>query len=186
MKSELTVRLAARLSALRAARGWTLDQLAAASGVSRAALSRLENAEVSPSADVLYRLSAAHDMTLSRLMSMMEDGFAAQVRRDDQALWRDGEAGLSRRIVSPPAPALAGEVVECKITPGTHWVQEAPEVAGMEHHLIMLTGYMHAVVDSEAHYLAPGDVLRYREHGETRFVTAKGQGAKFMLCKIST
>lgn len=98
---------------------------------------------------------------------------------------RDGEAGLSRRVVSPGAAALAGEVVECKITPGTHWVQEKPDVPGQEHHLIMLTGYMHAVIDDEAHYLAPGDALRFREHGETRFVTAKGQGAKFMLCRIS-
>lgn len=84
MKSDLTVRLAARLSALRAARGWTLDQLAGASGVSRAALSRLENAEVSPSADVLHRLARAHEMTLSRLMSLVEDGFAALVPRDEQ------------------------------------------------------------------------------------------------------
>ena len=66
MKSELTVRLAARLSALRAARGWTLDQLAAASGVSRAALSRLENAEVTdPGVDLMRRIAGELGVTLS-------------------------------------------------------------------------------------------------------------------------
>ncbi|MEG1117678.1 MAG: helix-turn-helix transcriptional regulator, partial [Janthinobacterium sp.] len=39
-------RLAARLKQLRVERGWSLDQLAGASQVSRATLSRLENGEV--------------------------------------------------------------------------------------------------------------------------------------------
>jgi transcriptional regulator with XRE-family HTH domain len=37
-------RLAERLRALRGERGWSLDELARRSGVSRATLSRLENA----------------------------------------------------------------------------------------------------------------------------------------------
>ena len=53
MSDTLTSRLSRRLAQLRAERGLTLDQLASASGVSRAALSRLEKAEVSPTAEVL-------------------------------------------------------------------------------------------------------------------------------------
>lgn len=185
MKSDLTVRLAGRLSELRAARGWTLDQLSNASGVSRAALSRLENAEVSPSADVLSRLAVAHDMTLSRLFSLIEDGYAVHIRRDDQAVWRDGETGLAKRIVSPATAALAGEVLECRMTPNTEMIQDAPEVIGQEHHLIMLTGYMRVELEGEAYQLGPGDALRYREHGEVKFLTAKGQGAKFYLCSVT-
>lgn len=185
MKSDLTVRLAGRLSEMRAARGWTLDQLSAASGVSRAALSRLENAEVSASADVLARLAVAHGMTLSRLFSMIEDGYAAHVRRDDQAVWRDGETGLAKRIVSPATAALAGEVVECKMTPNSEMIQDAPEVQGQEHHLVMLSGYMRVELEGEAYQLGPGDALRYRDHGEVRFLTAKGQGARFILCSVT-
>ena len=39
--------------------------------VSRASLSRLENAEVSPTASVLGRLCAAYGLTMSRLMRGM-------------------------------------------------------------------------------------------------------------------
>lgn len=185
MKSDLTVRLAGRLSALRAARGWTLDQLAAASGVSRAALSRLENAEVSPSADVLSRLAVAHEMSLSRLFAMIEDGFSAHVTRDEQAVWRDGETGLAKRFVSPAAAALAGEVMECKLTPNSEMVQDSPDVVGQEHHLILLTGQMHVNLDGSGYDLGPGDALRYREHGQVRLITDRGQGAKFMLVSVS-
>ncbi|SMX50513.1 helix-turn-helix transcriptional regulator [Maliponia aquimaris] len=186
MKSDLTVRLAGRLSALRAARGWTLDQLAAASGVSRAALSRLENAEVSPSADVLSRLAKAHDMTLSRLFAMIEDGFSAHVTRDEQPVWRDGETGLAKRFVSPAAAALAAEVVECKMTPNTDMVQDAPEVVGQEHHLLLLSGNLQVRIEGAGYTLAPGDALRYREHGEVRLSTDRAQGAKFMLVRVTT
>ncbi|KUF11801.1 helix-turn-helix domain-containing protein [Pseudoponticoccus marisrubri] len=185
MKSDLTLRLADRLSKLRAAKGWTLDQLAATSGVSRAALSRLENAEVSPSADVLDKLAGAHDMSLSRLLFTVEDGFAAHVRRDTQSVWRDQATGYVRRTVSPGAAALAGEIVECRLPPGTAVIQESPAVAGQEHHLVILSGYMRVELDGETHDLAPGDVLRYRQHAGVRFVTAKGQGAKYMICLVT-
>ena len=49
---DLDRRIAQRLKALRLARGWSLDELAGMAGVSRATLSRLENAEVSPTASV--------------------------------------------------------------------------------------------------------------------------------------
>ncbi len=52
-------RIAQRLKGLRAERGWSLDELAGRSSVSRATLSRLENAEVSPTANVLGKLCAA-------------------------------------------------------------------------------------------------------------------------------
>jgi transcriptional regulator with XRE-family HTH domain len=52
--------LAERLAALRLAAGWSLDELATRSGVSRATLSRLERAETSPTATLLSRLARAH------------------------------------------------------------------------------------------------------------------------------
>lgn len=44
---EIETRLAHRLASLRAERGWSLDELAQKSGVSRASLSRIEKGEVS-------------------------------------------------------------------------------------------------------------------------------------------
>ena len=90
-------RIARRLKALRAERGWSLDELAGRSEVSRASLSRIENAEVSPTASVLGKLCAAYDLPMSRLMHMVEDDFAPLVRRDRQPLWTDPATGFRRR-----------------------------------------------------------------------------------------
>src|SRR5215510_865195 len=96
-------RIAQRLKSLRGERGWSLDELAKRSTVSRATLSRLENAEVSPTASVLGKLCAAHGLTLSRLMRMVEEDFPPLVRRDAQPVWIDPENGFRRRSISPPA-----------------------------------------------------------------------------------
>ena len=92
-------RLAHRLKELRGARGWTLDELAARTAVSRATLSRLENAEVSPTASVLGRLSAAYGLTMSRLLTPIEAAFAPLVRSHAQEVWEDPETGFRRRII---------------------------------------------------------------------------------------
>lgn len=185
MTTELTSRLADCLAALRSGKGWTLDQLAGQSGVSRAALSRLENAEVSPSADVLARLAGAYEMTPSRLLGMVEEGFAAHILRDDQAILRDPASGYMRRAVSPASHALAGEIQECRLQPGSLWVQEEPAIPGQEHHVIMLTGAIQAEIEGRVFDLSAGDSLRFRPHGAVRLSTAKGQGAKYMLCLVS-
>jgi len=79
--NETEQRLAARLKQLRVEQGWSLDQLASASQVSRATLSRLENGEVSPTTSVLGKLCAAYGLAMSRLLRMVEDDFPPLLRR---------------------------------------------------------------------------------------------------------
>ena len=171
--------LAERLRALRVARGWSLDALASRSGVSRAALSRLENGETSPTAAVLGRLCAAHGLTLSRLMRLVEDGFAPLVRPADQPVFVDAAAGFTRRAISPPARDLEGEALEVRLEPGARIDYAAPPVAGLEHHLYLLEGALTLTVDGRAWSLGPGDCLRYRLHGASAFAT--DVGARYVL-----
>src|SRR6266702_8194981 len=122
--------IAQRLKGLRAERGWSLDELARRSNVSRATLSRLENAEVSPTTSVLGKLCAAYSLTMSRLMHMVKDDFAPLIRLSMQPVWIDQSSGFRRRSVSPPAQALAGEVLECELEPGTHITYDRPPRSG--------------------------------------------------------
>jgi len=124
--------IAQRLKALRAERGWSLDELARRCDVSRATLSRLENAEVSPTASVLGKLCAAYGLTMSRLMHLVEDDFAPLIRRDAQAVWTDPTVGFRRRSVSPPARTLAGEAIECELGPGARITYDHPPRPGLE------------------------------------------------------
>lgn len=184
MDDTLAARLAERLRKLRQERGYSLDSLADLSGVSRATLSRLENAETSPTAEMLSKLCTAYAMTLTRLLSMVEDGYAPLLRRAAQPLWTDTATGFRRRAVSPPASDLAAEVVECTLDPGAGIDYAAPPVNGLEHHLVMLEGGLELSVDGTVHELGAGDCLRYRLFGASRFRASPDTGARYILVLV--
>jgi len=174
--------IAQRLKSLRAERGWSLDELARRSNVSRATLSRLENAEVSPTASVLGKLCAAYGLTMSRLMHMVEDDFIPLVRRSAQLVWTDPTGGFRRRSVSPPAQGLAAEVLECELEPGMRITYDSPPRSGLEHHLLLIEGQLEVNVDGRTYDLRPGDCLRYQLFGPSAFVTSEKCSARYILC----
>lgn len=182
--SAIERKIACRLRELRAERSWSLDELARRSKVSRATLSRLENAEVSPTASVLGKLCAAYGMTLSRLMHMVEDQFAPLVRRRSQPVWEDATAGYRRRSVSPPAHTLAGEALECELKPGTRIAYDDSPRPGLEHHLILIDGQLQLTVDGQTYDLKSGDCLRYQLFGASTFVTPEKLGARYVLFMV--
>jgi len=179
--ASLDLRLARRLRGLRRARGWSLDDLAARAGVSRATLSRLENAAASPTAQVLGRIAAAHGLALSRLMLMVEERAAPLIPAADQPVWTDPETGFRRRAVSPPAAGLAGEAIEGRLPPGARIAYPAPPRPGLEHHLLLREGWLTVTLDDAAHALAPGDALRYRLFGPSAFETPADSGARYLM-----
>lgn len=182
--SELDRRIAQHLRALRLERGWSLDLLAQKSGVSRATLSRLENADVSATASVLGRLSTAYGITASRLLRMAEDHVPAVVPRSGQSVWTDPETGFERRSVSPPSAGFAAEAIEGRIPPGIRIAYERPPRPGLEHHLLLLDGALTVTVDGCRHDLDPGDCLRYRLHGASLFETGPDRAARYLIFMV--
>jgi transcriptional regulator with XRE-family HTH domain len=175
------IRLAERLRALRRARGWSLDELCALSGVSRASLSRIENGEVSPTASVLGRVAGAHRTTVSRLLADMEGDAPALVRRAEQLEWTDPATGFLRRSVSPPSLEFDCELLHCELPAGARIDYPLPPRLGLEHHLYLMDGALELTIDGAVHHLRPGDCLRYKLMGASRFVATGPQPARYIL-----
>ena len=62
-----------RLRGERRARNWPIERLAAASGVSRAMISKIENAQVSPSLATLSRLAEALEVPITSLFQGLDE-----------------------------------------------------------------------------------------------------------------
>ncbi|WP_226621054.1 helix-turn-helix domain-containing protein [Alloyangia pacifica] len=183
---DLTARLARRLAALRAEAGLTLDQLAERSSISRAALSRFEKGETSPTAEVLGKLCLPYGLSMSRLMAMVEEGFTAHVPAADQPEWADAATGFTRRVISPAATGLAAEMLHCALQPGAEIAYDASPVPGLEHHLHLLSGKLRVEVEGVPHELAAGDTLRYRLEGPSRFTAlSKKKPAQYVLVLVT-
>ena len=142
-------RLAARLAELRIEQGWSLEDLARRTDISRSTLSRLERGEISPTATLLGKLCTAYERTMSRLLAEVESEPPQVLRADEQAVWRDETSGYTRRSVSPPTPACAGEVVEATLRPGADIAYDQPPVPGLEQHLWVHDGALEVTANGQ-------------------------------------
>ncbi|MEU1468989.1 XRE family transcriptional regulator [Streptomyces sp. NPDC005761] len=161
--------LAARLGGLRGERGWSLDELARRSGLSRSTLSRLERGELSPTAAQLGRLCSVYERTMSRLLQEVEAQPPQLVPAESQTVWRDEATGFVRRSVSPPHAGLRAEVIEGILGPDADIAYEGPPVPELEQHIWVLEGTLEVAVDDTVHTVGPGDCLRFRLRGPSRF-----------------
>lgn len=155
--------IGARVRALRADRGLTLDGLAARSGVSRAMISRIERGEANPTAQLLARLCGALDCTLSSFFAFGEEAGSSLSRQAGQRVWRDPETGYQRRSVSPPGMPSRVEIVAVEFPPGAR-VAYPPETAreGMTQHVWLFSGQLELIMPDTVHRLSPGDCLFMR------------------------
>ncbi|GAA2459584.1 XRE family transcriptional regulator [Streptomyces glaucus] len=177
-------RLGARLAELRAERGWSLEELAQRSGVSRSTLSRAERAETSPTAALLNRLCAVHGRTMSQLLGEVETRPAPLVRAAEQPVWEDRDSGFVRRSVSPPHAGLRGELVEGRLAAGADIAYDRPPVPGLEQHIWVLEGALHVTAQDVVHRLGAGDCLRLRVWGPVRFRCPGPAGARYVLAVV--
>ncbi|MCX7565400.1 XRE family transcriptional regulator [Sulfitobacter sp. F26169L] len=63
------VDLGARVRELRKARGWTLEQAATQAGLARSTLSKIENAQMSPTYDALKKLAVGLEISVPQLFT---------------------------------------------------------------------------------------------------------------------
>lgn len=153
--------LGLRIKALRGQIHMTIDQLAAASGVSRAMISRIERAESSATAQLLARLAGGLGVSLSTLFAPAEPVASALARRDEQPVWRDPATGYRRRSVSPAAANGILDLVEVELPAGA-LVPFGPQATSFDQLVWLQAGRLTMTVDGEAFPLEPGDCLHMR------------------------
>lgn len=177
-------RIANQLFLLRSKQGLSLEDVAQKSGISRATLSRIENADVSPTAETLSALSTTFGMPLSRLIAATEDSFPALIPFDDQQETTDPGTSLTRRGVSPVSPDLLASVEEAHLPPGNHVKMANNSKPAQEIHLIVLDGALTVSLDDEEHNLTSGDCLRYKAHRTAIIQTPPSRGARFLKIRV--
>ncbi len=96
---ELNASVALHVRALRTGRGWSLDELAGRSGVSKGMLVQIEGARTNPSIGTLARVADAFGVTVARLLEPAADR-STHVTDFDEApvLWRGGRGGTARLL----------------------------------------------------------------------------------------
>lgn len=147
-----------RVRASRIDLGWTLDQLAQRSGVSRRMLVNVEQGSTNPSIATLLRLSDALGIGLPALVDTGDDGANAVVIHRDgvaAAMWTSA-AGGSAVMVAGTSPPDVTELWDWRLGPGDTYRSEAHRT-GTRELLLVLSGTVELVVGEAEHRLKSGD-----------------------------
>ena len=165
---DLSARLAQRLRLERDSRGWSLADLAERSGVSKATISKIERAEVSPTAVVLVRLASAFDLTLAGLMLRAEGERDRLSRASEQPVWRDPETGyLRKQVFNRPDHPL--EIVKVELPARQHVTLPTSSYAHIRQAVWVQSGSLVIAEGGERHVLGAGDCLGFGPPAETTF-----------------
>ena len=115
--TDLAGALARILQSLRAERGWSLDQLALRSGVSKGVLVALEQGRSNPNLATLARIGDAFGVPVTRLLDVPDEP-VVRITGPDQArvLWR-GEEGGTGTIIAATEPPWASELWRWTVQP---------------------------------------------------------------------
>jgi transcriptional regulator with XRE-family HTH domain len=165
MTTDAPALLARRIALERTARDWSLADLAARSGVSKAAISKIERQEMSPTAVTLVRLAGAFDLTLAGLLVRAE-GANRLSRAATQPVWQDPETGYRRRqVFAHHGHPL--ELVQIDLPAGKSVTLPASSYAHIRQTIWVQQGDLVITEAGERHALQAGDCLGFGTPSET-------------------
>ncbi len=162
-------RLGVRVRDLRKDRGLTLEELAAASGVSRAMISKLERGEKNPTLVIAARLAEGLGVSLSRLAGVEERREVVVVPRERRPVLRDPETGFERQSLSPTFAGRGVEFLRNVVPQGSTSGDFPPHRKGVEEHLVVERGELEATLGGERYVLREGDALFFEADVPHRF-----------------
>jgi XRE family transcriptional regulator, regulator of sulfur utilization len=174
--ADLARRVGVQLREKRKARGLSLDELAAASGVSRAALSQIELYKSNPSLGVLWKIAVGLGIPFSELMGGQGQGVSVLRRADAQVL-RSADGKMESRPLSPAGSNPWVELYELRLAARASHASD-PHATGTREIVVVLSGSLNLRVGAEVYELAPGDSISFRadvEHAYENPGTSEGR-----------
>src|SRR5215472_4924832 len=149
--------LGGRVKNLRASRGWSLESLANASGVSRSMLSQIEREQANPTLAVTLRIARAFGLTLGELIEMPGASSAVTViRANDHTYHYRSDKDCRIRTLSPLNLEKDVEFYEVRLQPGGA-LRSSPHFEGTREFLTLQKGRLRIESANDAEELNPGD-----------------------------
>src|SRR5690242_19026883 len=158
----ITQHLGDRVRQLRAERGWSLQTLAGASGVSRSMLSQIEREQANPTLAVTLRIAQAFGMSLGELLEVPGASSAVTViRANDHAYHYRSDKFCKVRTLSPLNLEKDVEFYLVQLETGGA-LRSAAHFGGTREFLTVQKGQVRVESAGDTEDLGPGDSASYR------------------------
>ncbi len=154
--------LGRRVKKLRGDCGWSLDNLAQASGVSRSMLSEIEREKANPTHAVTYRIASAFGLGIAELIESSEKLAAIQVvRASDRGQVYRSDKNCQIRTLSPLNLEKDVEFYEVTVRKKGE-LRSTPHYEGTREFLTVEKGTIRLESSDDAAELGVGDSATYR------------------------
>jgi transcriptional regulator with XRE-family HTH domain len=147
--------VAHNLRRLRSAREMSLDQLASAAGVSRAAVAQIESSRGNPTIGVLFRVASGLGVPFAELLVGPHDPVGVLRRSDAQVLY-SADRQLESRPLTRAGSLGGGEIYELRLAPHAKHRSD-PHARRTREVVVVVTGELRLHVGAVQHDLGPGD-----------------------------
>lgn len=172
--------LGERVKQERQARGWTLDELAKASGVSRRMVVNVEQGGANPSVGTLLRFSGALGIGLPALVEPPARTNAKLTPAGQGAVLWTGTSGGHGTLVAATEPPDVVELWDWLLAPGEQQTSEA-HAPGTRELLHVLEGALKVHAETEDYELSAGDALSFRGDAAHSYTNPTENPARFSL-----
>jgi transcriptional regulator with XRE-family HTH domain len=154
--------LGRRVKKLRGDRGWSLEELASASGVSRSMLSEIERERANPTLSVTFRIARAFGMSLQDLIESADSASTIQtIRANDRTQIFRTDKQCQIRTLSPLNLEKDVEFYELRL-PAKGALRSQPHVDGTREFLTVEEGTVTLDSGTSHEILSKGDSATYR------------------------
>ena len=174
--------LGRRVKKLRTDRGWSLEDLATASGVSRSMLSEIERERANPTLTVTYRIAQAFGLSLQDLIETAETVSNIQViRANERAQVFRSDKQCQIRTLSPLNLEKEIEFYELTLRPKGE-LRSQPHYEGTREFLTVEEGGVRIESGKDKEEIAKGDSGTYRADVPHAIVnTGTGEAVVFLV-----
>jgi transcriptional regulator with XRE-family HTH domain len=179
---EIAAQVCQRIRQLRSERSWSLERMAAASGVSRSMISQIEREEANPTLAVTLKIAHAFEMSLGELVESPGNASPIEVIRanDEQFVFR-ADADCRIRTLSPLHLEKDVEFYEVRLRPDGE-LRSAAHFKGTREFLTIQKGRVRVESGDRLVELAPGDSASYRADLAHAIVnTGRGEAVFFLV-----
>jgi transcriptional regulator with XRE-family HTH domain len=173
--------VARTVKTLRTERGWSLDQLAGRSGVSKGVLVAVEQGRSNPNLATLARLGDAFGVPVTLLVDVSAEP-AVHVGDSSRVLWH-GSSGGTGTIVGATDPPWGTELWRWDVLPGETFGGDA-HAPGTREMVWVESGTLTITVAGQSYRAGPGQSARFPGSLPHHYANADSEPARFLMVVV--
>lgn len=148
--SMLLKHIAMQLKTLRIEKGWSLDQTAKETGISKAMLGQIEREESNPTVQTLWKIALGFHTSLSTFLP---------VEQQNDVVLKHHDEAISVKILHPFNATLGNEILHITLKANATHHSYAHE-KGVIEDILPLNGVLNIVSGSQSFKAAPNEAIR--------------------------